>query len=266
MDLWREVIQCLKNYIKSKSKSFQIIIQSVKNYVKLEIESFVNGWPDTKVAIKTWFLKFLRRRWRRFKRVFEKPRKFLKWVFYIIVIIKTKATPRKVLKLIKWCVVRLGSFGRSSCIILLTQNWYHHDIKFYLIINGTVFFLLKMYQEVYYNFSCPVATLLYGKFVRRERTKKKELDEKRKKPKLHKFVRDPFHNKEERRKKIEAKEKKFAERAVIETEKINTRLIWFWKMRKNGSPWYLDLRKRFVPQLKKYKREQRRALREQQNK
>ena len=165
-----------------------------------------------------WGKLFLRRRWRRFQKVFHTPRKLFKWIFIIVVMIKTRATPRNIRKFIRWCVKRSSGFVRTSVLIGLTESFDHPSFILYLKINLFIFFWLKMFQELAYNFKCPLATLIFGELNRNikrhpktiAKLAKEEADylaaiEKKKNPRARYVFKpyvDPFHNKEERKKRI----------------------------------------------------------------
>lgn len=57
---------------------------------------------------------------------------------------------------------------------------------FYIAMNFFICLLLKIYQEVYYNFDCPVAVLLYGIFFKRHRPLLEKAREKAEKSRLRK--------------------------------------------------------------------------------
>lgn len=173
---------------------------------------------------KQWSITFLKKRWRKFKRVFERPRKFFKWLFIVVFMIKTKATPRNIKKFIRWCVVRFGGFIRSSVLIAITENFDYPYIDAYIKINLILFFFFKMCQELFHNFRCPLATLIYGKMdlnIKRHPMTIARM-ERAKKPKqvFHKFVADPFHNKKERIKQIAKAQAEFEAKVAINREKL----------------------------------------------
>jgi len=58
-------------------------------FIKKSIEVSAHYFQYTKTVLLT----FINKRWRKFKRVFKKPKKLLKWVFYIVILIKVRATP-----------------------------------------------------------------------------------------------------------------------------------------------------------------------------
>jgi len=126
--------------------------------------------------------RFLYRRKRRFIRIFQEPKLLLKWVFYIIVLIKIKGTPKNIFKYLKTFFIQAISFFRTVNYIIGTHNLDHKDIKFYMILSIIIVFTTKILQEIHFNFSCPVALWLYGELVRTNRSSSnKKLDNRRNK-------------------------------------------------------------------------------------
>lgn len=230
----------------------RIVNTMLKKYLEVlknKWSEFILNWPELKERLKLGFIKFAKRRKRKFQRVFEKPKKLMKWIVYVIIMIKTKPTPRRLLRFARWCVIRFGSFIRSSIVIVLTENWDHQDAKFYLIVNCILFFFIKLWQEIRFNFDCPLAILLYGPLVKKDRSKKKEMEAK-KKQKFHKFVADPFQAKIERTKKMDK------QREVMKI-KMDQKLKDLEVLRKKRSKW----KKKNAVWLKKLKKQRRKIRR-----
>lgn len=161
-----------------------------------------------------WWGRFLRRRWKKFNIVLNTPPKFMKWIFYTLILLKIRPTPRRILRFIRWCTIRYFSFIRSSMNIMFTLNWDHPYFTFYWVINFITFFFLKFYQEIVYNFSCPLATLLYGKFVRRERPHLKKPQH------VVSHNLSPFKDKTQRALDLAKKKERYEEKAEVQRKKV----------------------------------------------
>jgi len=83
-----------------------------------------------------------------------------------------------------------------------------------------IFLILKFIQEVFYNFKCPFAILLYGELVRNHdpRYLAYKAERERIKKKTFKFVQDPFKNKVERAKQLAKAQEEFEARRAINEE------------------------------------------------
>lgn len=107
-------------------------------------------------------------------------------------------------------------------MVFLTQHFDYQHFSVYFKINLVIFFFLKLIQEIVYNFKCPVALFMYGEF--KKNTDPRYLAHLAQKEKIknrkHKFVKDPFHNKEERKKQLAKAQAEFEAKRAIQAEKL----------------------------------------------
>lgn len=194
----------------------------------VELRLLPEHWLE---RFKRWAKKKYRRRARRVKlflntNLYTRPKRLFKIIFSIFFLLLIEATPSNLF--LYWCrfVMEMGMVSRGFFWMAVNQYWSHPKFYWYTKITATTVFILKFYQELKYNFKCPVATLIYGVIVspeEEERLKKERLEriEKMKKKKLHKFVADPFLAKQEKRKELAAKRVIFEARAEKEIRLLN---------------------------------------------
>lgn len=189
-----------------------INIKTIK-FIKL----FIKYTPIVLYEIK----KLIKRRWRRFYNNINNPRKFYKYIPFWLVLLKIRPTPKKIGRWTLWTFIKISSFYRSSFTIFMSLNQDHKYYTFYWVINLSIFLYIKWYQEVYLNFTCPLATLLYGKFVKKERKWKIKKLEKEARKKLHKFVADPFYTRADKIRIQAQRDKKLADGIAIDQAKLD---------------------------------------------
>jgi len=169
---------------------FKKIIEVFKTR-KLWIESsidYIKKNPDeAKQEAFKIISKWARKKKRRIVRVFEEPRRLLRLIFFLIILIKLRATPSNVKYFFKWYLwLGTATFYRSSINLFGNLIWTHKSVLFYIAMNFFICLLIKIYQEVYFNFDCPVAVLLYGIFFKRYRPLLEKAREKAEKSRLRK--------------------------------------------------------------------------------
>lgn len=212
----------VKNYIVSGIKErWSIVVTFVitrYEFIKNTINYSLENKEETKEAIIDYLKKAKKRRVRRLQRVVESPKKTLKWVFYIILLIKLRATPRNIYKFFTWYLyVGTASFIRSTLTLISYGNWSHKSIIFYCIMNTMIFLILKLYQEYRFNFTCIFAVLFYSHFYKKyrplvEKLKRKER-ERAERLRQKQLGIKKTQTKAERLKMIAEREEKMAKRA-----------------------------------------------------
>lgn len=191
----------------------------------------------------------IRRRLKRTWKNLNNHKKFYKYLPFWFILAKINPTPSRLIKWFMLFVFNFGCFIRSSFYLLYYYDYLNINFYFFLKINFFLFFFLKLIQEVYYNFTCPLATFLYGKMVRRERKWKDKLKEKEAKKKLHKFVANPFYTKAEKIKIQAEKDKQSAIREAKHLKNLINRRSKWKELKKSYVIWSI-----FKKNLKKKKK------------
>lgn len=209
----------------SMLKKLLVTLVRLKNFAIKCLDDLQKKSPDYILKLGKWVRKIYRRRRKKWQTVADNNKLFFYWfykrIFVVGFLVKIRATPRNLLRYLKRAIIIIASFFRSSIVILISQNWEHPYIKIYFVINCIIFLLIKWWQEVRFNFECPLATLLYGKFVKKERNHKKKSKDRKQKSKLHKFVKDPFKNKIERQKAIDRKQKIIDDKKALKQVEVD---------------------------------------------
>lgn len=250
----------LKKYNKSTLRKRRQML----NLLKIKIQNKINK----RFLEKIIFMDYLHygiqdsyyiKRWKILKRLnkfttnVSDKKKFWKYLIGWLFLSLFKPTPKRLKLLIKTIFIWGCSIWRSSINIILTFDAANINFYKYIYVFFIYIFVIKFIQEVFFHFTCPLATLIYGKYVKREYKyleKDKKKAEKERLKKLHKFVADPFYTKADKiriQAEKDAKEKvRYEKKEILLIEKKKKWIPLkkpFKLVKKPKKPWihrYLD--------------------------